>query len=598
MSIRFLLLFLLSAGTASLSAQDCADLYFYRINSVLQKDTTIFLMRDGQPLTIVNLGDRYHATVCEPQQLEFVVKLGVEDVIYDSHTVDIQPGNDYYFRIGVSMALYVPAMKEMEEKKALRDLDKGGKFIGAMQELDLNTPMQYVATDPPPYGGGGSSRGGGGSYGGGPAGGQDINAPVVMNNFRFEMVERRKSGELVEMDFKITNLAPTDRVLESCGDMTSIYDDLGNFYQANEMCIAQSCGKGIWYTNGIDQFRCREGVRAKATLPSGIPMNAKVVIPDVDRRAKKFLRANWILQSVHQQEFEIQYGEINFPDGIDTDNPRRQIAGKQTFEVISAQRKGEQVYVKVNAFNRDVEPYPLTVMGGTAYDDRSSVLPVTQVSMGNDRNPTPDTYRTGWQQSIPAVESLPFFLVLNEVPRGATELLRLDVNFGDYELRWPSIPITGEGGRSSQSTTPATTTTIARGPAADYMDYEEFKEEAKNKERVIDKRVILDNIYFDSGSDDLLSTSHSQLDDLAATLTQYPDLNIEISGHTDNVGGTTSNMLLSQKRADAVKYYLISHTVAPTRMESVGHGDTLPIASNETSEGKQGNRRVEIRVVR
>jgi outer membrane protein OmpA-like peptidoglycan-associated protein len=416
-----------------------------------------------------------------------------------------------------------------------------------------------------------------------------------MSNFRFEMTELRKSGGLVEMDFKITNLAPEDRQLKACPDMMYLYDDLGNFYHPAQVCISQSCRDGIGKKVGVKtEFYCSYGVRAEAMMPSGIPLNGKVVIKDVNNRATKFVRANWILQS--EQALELQYGDIIFPDGVDDDNPNRQIAGKQTYTLLDAKRKGREVHVRLSAFNRATQPHPLTITGVTAYDDQGSVLGAKSIRFGKGGTPViADRYR-GWQHSLPGTESVPLTLIVEEVPTAATQLLRLDVDFGDYTLHWSDVPIAGGGGSRAKADA-----TASGGPSPagnDYMEYENFKREAKEIERVVDKHVILDHIYFDSGSDNLLSTSFAQLDDLAATLNQYPDLRIEISGHTDNVGAKTSNMLLSQKRADAVKYYLIAHNVPPARMESVGFGDTRPISGNTTDEGKQDNRRVEIRVVR
>ena len=74
-------------------------------------------------------------------------------------------------------------------------------------------------------------------------------------------------------------------------------------------------------------------------------------------------------------------------------------------------------------------------------------------------------------------------------------------------------------------------------------------------------------------------------------------LNVEVSGHTDNVGDNVQNMVLSQKRADAIKYYLMGKSIAPIRISSVGKGDNAPIQNNLTETQRKENRRVEIEVV-
>lgn len=107
------------------------------------------------------------------------------------------------------------------------------------------------------------------------------------------------------------------------------------------------------------------------------------------------------------------------------------------------------------------------------------------------------------------------------------------------------------------------------------------------------KAIVLKNILFETGSAQLKATSNAELDQLAKELKAKPALNIEISGHTDNVGNEATNKLLSKNRADAVKAYLVEKGIAETRLTTVGHGSAKPIASNDTEEGRKQNRRVE-----
>lgn len=84
------------------------------------------------------------------------------------------------------------------------------------------------------------------------------------------------------------------------------------------------------------------------------------------------------------------------------------------------------------------------------------------------------------------------------------------------------------------------------------------------------------------------------LNDVAATLQQYPSSYVDIVGHTDSTGDDSYNQRLSERRASAVAQYLISRGVNPARVQSYGMGESQPIASNATAEGQQANRRVEI----
>jgi outer membrane protein OmpA-like peptidoglycan-associated protein len=99
---------------------------------------------------------------------------------------------------------------------------------------------------------------------------------------------------------------------------------------------------------------------------------------------------------------------------------------------------------------------------------------------------------------------------------------------------------------------------------------------------------------FPSGQSDVKADAFKDLDDVAQILMQNPSLRIEIQGHTDDRGSASSNQLLSEKRAQAVMHYLIEKGVAPERLRWVGYGQTRPLVSNKTAEGRKQNRRVEL----
>ncbi len=107
-------------------------------------------------------------------------------------------------------------------------------------------------------------------------------------------------------------------------------------------------------------------------------------------------------------------------------------------------------------------------------------------------------------------------------------------------------------------------------------------------------RAYAKTILFDTGKTTLKEASLSVLDNAAAILNQYPLANFYIDGHTDSVGRDTLNQTLSEGRAASVVNYLITQGVASKRLESRGYGESRPIASNKTREGRRTNRRVEI----
>jgi OOP family OmpA-OmpF porin len=108
-------------------------------------------------------------------------------------------------------------------------------------------------------------------------------------------------------------------------------------------------------------------------------------------------------------------------------------------------------------------------------------------------------------------------------------------------------------------------------------------------------RVATQGIYFDTGSDHIRPESSPTLKEIGTMLKEHPELKLTIEGHTDNVGSAASNQALSEKRAAAVRQALVdSYQVDGARLQAKGLGQTKPAASNDTPEGRQSNRRVEL----
>ena len=108
--------------------------------------------------------------------------------------------------------------------------------------------------------------------------------------------------------------------------------------------------------------------------------------------------------------------------------------------------------------------------------------------------------------------------------------------------------------------------------------------------------TILNNIFFDTDSYALLDKSKSELERLVNFLKLNPDIRIKISGHTDNHGDEKSNQILSENRAKAVVNYLINAGISADRLSFVGYGQTIPIDTNSTVEGRANNRRTEFKI--
>ncbi|MDZ4844597.1 MAG: OmpA family protein [Chitinophagales bacterium] len=111
------------------------------------------------------------------------------------------------------------------------------------------------------------------------------------------------------------------------------------------------------------------------------------------------------------------------------------------------------------------------------------------------------------------------------------------------------------------------------------------------------KVYTLDNVFFDPGKSTLSSESFKELKELVEYMTKKKTMVIEIAGHTDNTGKAELNQKLSEERATIVRDYLLKKGIAAERVVAKGYGDTEPIADNNTPEGRQKNRRTEVRII-
>ncbi len=107
----------------------------------------------------------------------------------------------------------------------------------------------------------------------------------------------------------------------------------------------------------------------------------------------------------------------------------------------------------------------------------------------------------------------------------------------------------------------------------------------------------LEDVHFESGKAELRKSSYQRLDELVGYLKDKPSVKIEIAGHTDNVGSKEDNRQLSQERAKVVKNYLLENGIDEKRLRAKGYGESEPIATNDTPEGRQKNRRTEVRIL-
>lgn len=133
--------------------------------------------------------------------------------------------------------------------------------------------------------------------------------------------------------------------------------------------------------------------------------------------------------------------------------------------------------------------------------------------------------------------------------------------------------------------------TLAAQQAAEYQRQIEALEARPTDRGLV---LTLGDVLFATGSAELEGSASGNLNKLVSFLKQYPERNVQIEGHTDNVGSSSLNLALSRQRAESVMTYLTQQGIAARRISAMGLSMNQPIASNDNASGRQQNRRVEI----
>jgi outer membrane protein OmpA-like peptidoglycan-associated protein len=133
----------------------------------------------------------------------------------------------------------------------------------------------------------------------------------------------------------------------------------------------------------------------------------------------------------------------------------------------------------------------------------------------------------------------------------------------------------------------------------EFQEYQEIDTHILMRKAEAGSKVVLKNIFFDFGKSALRTESLSELDRLKELLTDNPALEVQINGHTDNVGNALANKILSKKRAEAVVSYLVGQGISANRLSAKGFGEERPLVSNDDEkDGREINRRTEIEIIR
>ena len=134
-------------------------------------------------------------------------------------------------------------------------------------------------------------------------------------------------------------------------------------------------------------------------------------------------------------------------------------------------------------------------------------------------------------------------------------------------------------------------------PEADDLNVDSAYLTAEQPSFSVGGTFVLKEIFFEFDKSTLLQQSYFELMKLMTLLETYPEMQIEIGGHTDGKGSDGYNLRLSENRAKAVVDFLVSKGIDIKRLKYKGYGKSMPVASNDTDEGRALNRRVEFRIL-
>jgi len=225
---------------------------------------------------------------------------------------------------------------------------------------------------------------------------------------------------------------------------------------------------------------------------------------------------------------------------------------------------------------------------GDGINDENDKCPIVPGVAKYDGCPVPDTDGDGINDENDKCPTVPGVAKYDGCPVPDTD----KDGINDEDDKCPAVPgvaryqgcpvpdTDGDGVNNEDDKCPTEKGTIANSGCPELADFN-FKAE---------------NIQFLTGSAVLTKAAIAELDKGAKILAEHSSLNILINGYTDNTGKTATNLKLSQKRADAVKSYLVKKGISAGRLTATGYGDSNPVADNKTAKGRAANRRVEFKV--
>lgn len=454
----------------------CAEVNFYRMNTLLQSDKVVLLYQDGVEIARVKKGDRYKTEICSDGQFNFSVKIKSEEISLSKQNIHVENGKKYFVKIACPVTPEVATINQKKESKGKKDLKKGSKFNGAVQQLNLKS-VPVIA--------------GGGSYqqpNVTPRSGNStkFKKTQIVGNFQFDVVSVVKAGDMLSMALKVTNLTSEDLMLYSAYYNIYFYDDLGNLLSANDLCIVNSCEYG---NRTITKIKKQAHSRTESLIPYGIPMNMNINVRGIRNGSKKLTRGVFQMGFYRpgnpgvKTGFDLQYFDIEYPEVVDPNNQNRRIFGLNYLELLDAKRKGKDVVARFCFKNGSNEAAKISLQNLSAYDDSGNKYVQREFSVFDGIQKRPHNYSAN--HDVASNAEIEIEILFPNVATNAQNLRRLTLNLSGYTFEWNNVNIEGAAGERS---TVMETRKDNKVNISNYLVYKNLEIKMRNKENVIGKK--------------------------------------------------------------------------------------------------------------
>jgi OOP family OmpA-OmpF porin len=191
-------------------------------------------------------------------------------------------------------------------------------------------------------------------------------------------------------------------------------------------------------------------------------------------------------------------------------------------------------------------------------------------------------------------------IIYEKLPDGnETGIAQTNPETGEYEIRLPTGHLYGLRSEAEGKISGSQNIDLRGLTAEQVIDAQNFNLDPIEVSTLApDVTIVLNNIFFDFDKSLLKAESGPELDRMVELLKEKPTMEIEIAGHTDNVGTDKYNMALSERRSKTVVAYLIRQGISRKRLKAKYFGETKPLETNDTEEGREKNRRVEFKILK